>query len=122
MSQELACWRCGASLAALTLPLRRRAECPACRAELHVCRMCTAWDARVPKKCREEGAEEVRGKETANFCDWFRPRPGAFDAAIATAEQRARGELAALFGGGAPAAPDPTPGAADALFGPPPKR
>lgn len=121
MSQELACWRCGASLAVLTLPLRRREECPSCRAELHVCRMCTAWDPRVPKKCREEGAEEVRGKDTANFCDWFRPRPGAFDPAIAAAEQRAQGQLAALFGAGTAAPSDPGAAAADALFGPPRK-
>ena len=37
---ELSCWKCGASLAELTLPLRRLEECRACGAELHVCRLC----------------------------------------------------------------------------------
>jgi ribosomal protein L40E len=99
MAHDLVCWRCGASLALLTLPLRRREECPACAAELHVCRMCTAWNPRVTKQCREDAAEEVRNKEQANFCDYFRPRPAAFDAGRAGAEAQAREQLAALFGG-----------------------
>jgi ribosomal protein L40E len=100
MSHDLVCWRCGGPLAGLSLPLRRLDECPACRAELHVCRMCTAYDPRVAKKCRQDDAEEVRGKEQANFCDYFRPRPGAFDSVQAAAEQRARDQLATLFGPG----------------------
>jgi ribosomal protein L40E len=99
MAHDLVCWRCGGSLAALALPLRRLEECPACRAELHVCRMCRAYDPHMAKKCREDDAEEVKGKETANFCDYFRPRPGAFDTALAAAEERARNQLAGLFGG-----------------------
>ena len=99
MPEEFICWRCGASLVALSLPLRRLEECAACRAELHVCRMCVSYDPRVAKKCREDDAEEVKEKEQANFCDYFRPRSGAFDSAQAVAEQKARLELAALFGG-----------------------
>jgi hypothetical protein len=122
MAHDLVCWRCGASLAELTLPLRRREECPACRAELHSCRMCVAWEPRLPRKCREQDAEEVKAKDTANFCDWFRPRTGAFDAALAAAERQAQSQLASLFGGPA-AAPDPgSTTAADGLFGPDPKR
>jgi hypothetical protein len=98
MAHDLVCWRCGGSLAALSLPLRRLEECPACRAELHVCRMCRSYDPRVAKKCREDDAEDVKGKDTANFCDYFRPRPGAFDAALAAAEQQARDQLSGLFG------------------------
>lgn len=121
MSQELVCWRCGNSLAMLSLPLRRLEECPACRAELHVCRMCCSYDSRVVRKCREDDAEEVKNKDQANFCDYFRPRPGAFDAALAAAEQQARDRLAGLFGG-SPAAKTDTP-AVDKLFGrSPPKR
>lgn len=98
MSHDLVCWHCGASLAALSLPLRRLEECPACHAQLHVCRMCRSWDPRLQRKCREEDAEEVRNREQANFCDYFRPRPGAWDAAGAAAEAAARDQLAALFG------------------------
>jgi len=107
MAHDLVCWRCGVSLAALTLPLRRLEECPACRAELHVCRMCVAWDPRIPKRCREEATEEVRNKEQANFCDYFRPRPAAFDAALAAAEATALGQLDSLFGAGPAKRPEP---------------
>jgi len=94
----LQCWRCGASLADLRLPIGRTEECRECRSQLHVCRMCLYYDPRVPKQCREEGAEEVRIKDRANFCDWFKPRPGAFDAAGAAADQAARSAAEALFG------------------------
>lgn len=124
MAHELVCWRCGAALAALSLPLRRLDECPGCRAELHVCRMCVAWDPGVAKKCREDDAEEVKAKEQANFCDYFRPRPAAFDSALAAAGQRARSQLDALFGTPRPGeVPDGRgPAAAESLFGPPRKR
>ena len=98
MSDELVCWRCGASLASLALPLGRIEECPACRSQLHVCRLCRSWDRTRPKQCREDDAEEVRDKERANFCDWFKPRSGAFDAAGAAAESAARATADSLFG------------------------
>ena len=98
MSDELICWRCGASLASLALPLGRIEECPACRSQLHVCRLCRSWDRTRPKQCREDDAEEVRDKERANFCDWFKPRSGAFDAAGAAAESAARTLADSLFG------------------------
>ncbi len=98
MSHELVCWKCGASLAALTLPLRRLEECPKCRAELHVCRMCVDYDTQVAKHCREPTAEEVRDKEHANFCDFFKPRPAAYIAPNTAEVARARAELEKLFG------------------------
>ena len=97
MAGELHCWRCGASLAALPLPFGRTEECPACRSQLHVCRMCQHFDRSRPKQCREDDAEEVRTKDRANVCDWFRPRPGAFDAAGAAAEAAARSAADDLF-------------------------
>lgn len=98
MADDLQCWRCGASLAALPLPLGRTEECAACRSQLHVCRMCRCWDRARPKQCREDDAEEVRDKERANFCDWFKPRSGAFDAAGAAAESEAKSAADSLFG------------------------
>jgi len=77
-AQSLVCWRCGASLSALTLPLRRLEVCKACNAELHVCKMCVEYDTSYAKHCKEPTAEEVRKKDEANFCDHFRPRPGAY--------------------------------------------
>jgi hypothetical protein len=123
---ELSCWKCGASLAELTLPLRRLEECRACGAELHVCRMCEFHDTAVAKSCREPVAEEVKDKTRANFCDYFRPRPGAFVAA-GDAAARARAELETLFAGSAeppgsataqPSAEDEARARLEALFGP----
>ena len=100
MAHELQCWKCGASLAALSLPLRRLEECKQCRAELHVCRMCVDYDTRVAKHCREPTAEEVRDKTSANFCDHYKPRPGAYQAPDTAAISAAQAELARLFGKG----------------------
>lgn len=79
MTHAICCYRCGASLAELSLPISRQDECPDCQNYLHVCRMCVHYDARVPRQCREDGAEEVRDKERLNFCDWFIPSEAAFD-------------------------------------------
>ena len=80
--------------------------------------MCRSYDARVAKKCREDDAEEVKGKDQANFCDYFRPRPGAFDSALAAAEQKARDQLSGLFGGPAnESLPDDASAAVASLFG-----
>jgi hypothetical protein len=99
MTHDLVCWKCGAALAALTLPLRRLDECPACRAELHACRLCVEYDTRVAKHCREPTAEEVRAKDRANFCDHFKPREGAYQAPDRAAIDAARAALDKLFGG-----------------------
>lgn len=94
----LRCYRCGASLAALSLPLSRLDLCPDCSVELHVCRMCRHYAPGKPDACDEEDAIEVTNKTTANFCDYFAPNPEAFDGREQRAEDKARSELAALFG------------------------
>jgi len=98
MSDKLACYRCGTSLVAIPLPLSRRDQCPACGADLHVCRMCIHFDRAVPGQCREDGAEDVTEKERSNFCDWFTPSEAAFDPARKAESDAARDALAALFG------------------------
>ena len=98
MADPLLCWRCGASLAALPLPLGRRDECPDCVAELHVCKMCRYYDAQVPKACREDDAEEVKEKERANFCDYFKPSANAYVPGFRAASAKAENQLASLFG------------------------
>ncbi len=116
---ELKCWRCGTELADLTLPLSRRDECPECSVDLHVCRMCEQFDASVQRQCREDGAEEQKEKDRANFCDWFSPSPRAFTGVEAAAETSARAELDNLFGGDEGAEGDSQDGAfkaADDLF------
>ncbi len=98
MSTELLCYRCGASLAELTLPIARQDECPACSVSLHVCRMCDFFDPEVPKQCTEDDAEEVFEKQRANFCEWYKPGIAVFNPQEAAAETRAHGQLASLFG------------------------
>jgi hypothetical protein len=104
----LVCWKCGASLADFTLPLRRLEECRKCGAELHVCKLCEWYSITVAKHCREPIAEEVKDKERANFCDYFKPRPGAYVAADVVASSKARSDLDALFGGTKNATAEPT--------------
>ncbi len=106
MSAEIVCYRCGESLAKLTPPFSRRDMCPACSAHVHVCRMCEHFDPQMLGQCREEEAEEVLDKEKVNFCEWFEPRPNAFDAERADDHARAQSQLAALFGDGEAAASD----------------
>ena len=98
MAHSIACYRCGESLAALSLPLSRQDQCPACSADLHVCKMCVHFDRHVPRQCREDGAEDVTEKERTNFCDWFKPSETAFDPARKSEADAAQDALAALFG------------------------
>ena len=105
----LVCWKCGASLEHLSLPLRRLEECRACGAELHACRLCEFFDPAVAKSCREPVAEEVKDKTRANFCDYFRPRPHAWGGA-GGAQADARARLDALFTDAPQEPPDSSPG------------
>ena len=98
MSHHIACYRCGESLADLSLPLSRRDQCPQCSADLHVCKMCRHFDAGVVRQCREDGAEDVTEKERPNFCDWFVPSENAFDPHQKADADAAKSALDALFG------------------------
>lgn len=98
MPPSLACWRCGASLAALSLPLRRLDVCKQCNAELHVCKLCVEYDIGYAKHCKEPTAEEVRKKDEANFCDYFKPKVGAYVAKDLGEIERSRSALDSLFG------------------------
>lgn len=97
----LRCYRCGASLAELSLPLGRLDLCPDCGVELHVCRMCSHYAPTKPDACDEQDAIPVHNKTTANFCDWFLPSPAAYSGREHAAEVEARRKLSALFGGAA---------------------
>ena len=107
MTDQLECYRCGVSLAALTLPLRRLEQCPKCEVELHVCRMCIHYAPARPKQCNEEDAEEVTNKTAANFCDFYGPAAGRLDPSLLSAHDRAGAQLDALFGTAEPAAAGP---------------
>jgi hypothetical protein len=117
----LVCWKCGASLAELSLPLSRLDECKKCTAELHVCKLCEFYNTTVAKHCRETIAEEVKDKERANFCDYFKPRPDAYSTTNLDAAAQAKSDLAALFGGSKseaqPSAADKAKAELEKLFG-----
>jgi ribosomal protein L40E len=95
---SLVCWKCGASLDAEPLPLARLAECPACHADLHVCRLCEFHDPGVANSCREPIADVVQDKEHANFCGYFQPRHDAFAGSVTDPARQAKAHLTALFG------------------------
>lgn len=94
----LVCWKCGASLAHLSLPLTRRDACKQCNADLHVCKLCQFYDLGKAKHCREPIAEEVSDKTRANFCDYFKPREDVYSNRAQTEAERAKAQLDALFG------------------------
>jgi hypothetical protein len=114
MNTDLCCWKCGAPLAGLMLPLGRRDQCPGCHAELHVCSMCRHYDPRRAKQCRELAADEVRDKTRANFCGWFVPRADAYQGGGAAIKHGGRAALDALFGESGPK--DGVPQTPDDLF------
>ena len=98
VSHDLVCWKCGASLADLSLPLLRTDECRKCRAQLHVCRMCVDYDTSVARHCREPTAEDVSDKTRANFCGHFKPRAAAYTPPNTAEVDKAKAELERLFG------------------------
>ncbi len=100
MTNTLVCWKCGAALADQPLPLSRLAVCSKCRAYLHACRLCVSYDPSLTRKCREQDAEEVADKERANFCGYFKARPGAYRPGGEARTQAARTQLGDLFGVG----------------------
>jgi hypothetical protein len=113
MSETYTCWKCGGPLPDLLLPLARHEECPHCRAQLHVCRMCVFFDATAPQQCREPVADLVSDKQRANFCGYLQIDPHAFAGPPDQAAGSHR-QLDALFGGESSAAEPETRTAEDA--------
>ena len=98
MTKALVCWKCGASLKSVSLPLGHYDLCPICREELHVCMMCRSYDPAISGKCRKEEADYVGNKEQANYCHYFLPRANAYKSRVKSKAEQAREELSALFG------------------------
>ena len=116
---DLVCWNCGASLKHELLPLSRRAVCAVCEVELHVCRLCQFYDPRVSDQCTEDRAEQVREKDRANFCDYFKPKADAYVAGDDSKARTAKNRLEGLFGttDGEPTATEDVQQKWDRLFG-----
>lgn len=92
------CWKCGKQLLDEPLPLARLAECPGCRSQLHVCRMCEFFDTGVADACKEPVADRVIDKERANFCGYLRVSSREWVAQDTSMTDQARKDLDALFG------------------------
>jgi hypothetical protein len=98
LADQLVCWKCGAAIGDLPMPLGRTAVCTTCNADLHVCRLCEFYDTSVSNSCREPIADHVKEKERANFCDYFQPKANAYVAPDQSKTAKARAQLDALFG------------------------
>ena len=96
---ELVCWSCGASLEDVPRPISRHSNCLKCYQQLRCCRLCRSYDERFDNKCGDERADPPVEKETANFCDFFRPRANAFIPDEAEGASDAITKLDALFSG-----------------------
>lgn len=92
------CHGCGAELdLGLGGVAGRRDECPACRAPLHACRNCRAYDLSARHGCREPSAEPPHDKDAANFCDFFVFRTGPMAPREEDPRAKALAALDALF-------------------------
>ena len=95
---EIVCWNCGASLAEIPRPISRHANCPECFEDLHCCRLCRHFAPRLDDQCEHDRTDPPVHKETANFCDYFRPVSAAYRSVIGTKRDGAKSRLDALFG------------------------
>ncbi len=68
------CYFCGRELAHGER-IYRSTVCPACGKPIKICLNCEFYDPTAHWECREDIGEPVREKDTANFCEYFSPRP-----------------------------------------------
>lgn len=73
---SLRCFHCGHEIFYVDR-VAIREECEKCKSDVHCCRNCKFYDAKVYNECREPQAEVVREKERANVCDYFQPGDAA---------------------------------------------
>jgi len=100
MTARLVCWKCGHALRKdLPRTFPRLEQCKQCGSDLHICRMCRHYAPRYISQCDHELAEPPRDRELANFCQYFKPDPGAFVGREQREANDARRQLDALFGG-----------------------
>ncbi|MCZ7596593.1 MAG: hypothetical protein M5U09_00875 [Gammaproteobacteria bacterium] len=104
--KSLVCWRCGVHLADIVVPVQRTAQCPQCRTDLHVCRMCRHYDTRYTSDCAHQLADKVQDKDRVNHCSHFRVRHRAYDAGEDRVVEVSRARLESLFGGAGEPADD----------------
>ncbi|MBQ61062.1 MAG: hypothetical protein CMQ19_03200 [Gammaproteobacteria bacterium] len=99
MARELVCWNCGKSIADIPLPISRHANCAHCFEVLRCCRLCRHFNTAVQAQCEHERAEPPVVKESASFCDFFKPASGRFSQDLSRKQDSARSDFDALFDG-----------------------
>ena len=92
-----ACHACGNEIDPGLSGVGRRDECPQCRAPLHACRNCAAYDETARYGCREPQAEPPHDKDAANYCDFFVLRKGPAPPKEEDPRAKALAALEALF-------------------------
>jgi hypothetical protein len=90
------CGHCGRELR-IEANIKREEVCPSCGGYLHCCLNCRFFAGRISRGCSEPQTEEVRDRETANFCDFFVFAEGRSPATSANAASRAKVQFESLF-------------------------
>lgn len=97
-TQVTICATCGKQLdLGLGALVGLRDDCPFCRAPLHACGNCIAYDASMRYGCRELQAEPPRSKDDANVCEFFTYRRGEGAPKDESPKASALAALEALF-------------------------
>ena len=96
--KSIECWNCGALQSDVPQPISRHANCSKCFEVLRCCRMCVHYRELDHIKCAEDRADPPVVKESANFCEFFRPASNAFVAKARDNSGAAKSSLNALFG------------------------
>lgn len=89
------CFRCGKGVPGNAFG--RSDRCPGCGADARCCRNCVFEEPSYRSECKETQAEPVRDRESANYCDFFRPRTGPAPAGPRTQAPGAKTTFDALF-------------------------
>lgn len=66
------CWKCLKSIEKDKIGFRD--VCQHCGSDLHTCTDCRYYAPGKPNDCLVPGTDFVRDRETANFCEEFKPR------------------------------------------------
>jgi len=69
--EKVKCAACGATVQA---SIGNDSACPKCKADLHTCRACTAFDPGARFECRKPITARIMNKGARNTCELFAPR------------------------------------------------
>jgi len=75
----------------------RKALCPACGGDLHICLNCRFYSESSHNKCIEPKAEFQRTRDKANFCDYFIFKESSKDLSASEEKANARKKFDDLF-------------------------